>query len=304
MQGDAGQSLMEQFGALGRAFEPEHAAGAGSTGRHREMFDHKQRSPCHQQDKLFDTEEYERSKPAAFLGTTKKRVDEADARMIGAAPELWLAPDPAPNPAARKIFDSKRWPDHGTVPARDGRVAPHKVPAVPGTRHSATRPADQMAGSCSEPTAAESEDPFMVARPAAFASNMSGDGMPHRFAASVATGTSIPGSRPRRPSRCVYTPASHGNILAHDSGPVMVEESLYSAPRLSTPLSAALERPPASPRFSYTPQDCDIFAVTGLRSAATPLPLLAVADLPLLQSKRREGPFTPRDNLRSNGLFS
>lgn len=278
MQGDAGQSLMEQFGALGRAFEPEHAAGAGSTGRHREMFDHKQRSPCHQQDKLFDTEEYERSKPAAFLGTTKKRVDEADARMIGAAPELWLAPDPAPNPAARKIFDSKR--------------------------HSATRPADQMAGSCSEPTAAESEDPFMVARPAAFASNMSGDGMPHRFAASVATGTSIPGSRPRRPSRCVYTPASHGNILAHDSGPVMVEESLYSAPRLSTPLSAALERPPASPRFSYTPQDCDIFAVTGLRSAATPLPLLAVADLPLLQSKRREGPFTPRDNLRSNGLFS
>ena len=34
----------------------------------------------------------------------------------------------------------------------------------------------------------------------------------------------------------------------------MVEESLYSAPRLSTPLSAALERPPASPRFSYTPQ--------------------------------------------------
>jgi hypothetical protein len=49
VQGDAGQSLMEQFGALGRAFEPEHAAGAGSTGRHREMFDHKQRSPCHQQ---------------------------------------------------------------------------------------------------------------------------------------------------------------------------------------------------------------------------------------------------------------
>ena len=35
------------------------------------------------QDKLFDTEEYERSKPAAFLGTTKKRVDEADARAAG-----------------------------------------------------------------------------------------------------------------------------------------------------------------------------------------------------------------------------
>ena len=192
VQGDAGQGLTEQFDALGRAFEPDHAAGAGSASRHRDMFDHKQRSPCHHQDHLFDTEGYERSKPAAFLGSTKKRVDEADARMIGVAPELWLVPDPAPDPAVGKIFDSKR--------------------------HSATRPADQMAGSCSEPTVAETEDPFMVARPAAFASNMSGDGMPHRFAASVATGTSIPGSRL---GRGVYTPANHGNILSHhDSGSV------------------------------------------------------------------------------------
>ena len=53
-----------------------------------------------------------------------------------------------------------------------------------------------------------------------------------------------------------------------------------------------------------SPQDCDIFAVTGLRSAATPLPLLAAADFPLFHSKRREGPFTPRDNLRPNGQFS
>ena len=35
------------------------------------------------QDKLFDTEDYERSKPAAFLGSSKKRVDEADARAAG-----------------------------------------------------------------------------------------------------------------------------------------------------------------------------------------------------------------------------
>ena len=32
---------------------------------------------------MFDTEDYERSKPAAFLGSTKKRVDEADARAAG-----------------------------------------------------------------------------------------------------------------------------------------------------------------------------------------------------------------------------
>ena len=129
VQGDGGQGLTEQFNALGRAFQPEHAAGAGSAGRHREMFDRKQHSPCHQQvsararagaeararvrarpsaygrggarvrngqrvrdvrpralppqDKMFDTEDYERSKPAAFLGSTKKRVDEADARAAG-----------------------------------------------------------------------------------------------------------------------------------------------------------------------------------------------------------------------------
>ena len=48
-QGDSGRGLTEQFNALGRAFQPGHAAGAGPAGRHREMFDHKQRSPCHQQ---------------------------------------------------------------------------------------------------------------------------------------------------------------------------------------------------------------------------------------------------------------
>jgi hypothetical protein len=73
----------------------------------------------------------------------------------------------------------------------------------------------------------------------------------------------------------------------------------------SAPLLTASERPRmASARFSHTPQDCDIFAVTGMRSDATPLPLLATTELPLFHSKRRDGPFTPRDNLRSNGLFS
>lgn len=43
------------------------------------------------------------------------------ARMIGAAPELWLAPDPAPNPAARKIFDSKR---HGSAAPNPTRTNP------------------------------------------------------------------------------------------------------------------------------------------------------------------------------------
>ena len=71
------------------------------------------------------------------------------------------------------------------------------------------------------------------------------------------------------------------------------------------PLPAASERPrTASARFSHTPQDRDIFAVTGMRSDATPRPLLATTELPLFHSKRRDGPFTPRDNLRSHGLFS
>ena len=76
VQGDAGQSLMEQFGALGRAFEPEHAAGAGSTGRHREMFDHKQRSPCHQQV---------RARARAGAGA---RVRARPSAMAGAGPGL------------------------------------------------------------------------------------------------------------------------------------------------------------------------------------------------------------------------
>jgi len=169
-----------------------------------------------------------------------------------------------------------------------------------------------MAGGYSEPSSraeiessrAEIEDPFMTARHSSFASNMSADGVPHRFApTSVATGPSFSGSRL---GRGVFNPANHGNILAHDSAS-MVEERLFSAAPESTPLSTAfaLERPQtASARFSHTPQDCDIFAATGLRSVATPLPQLPAADCPLFHSKRRDGPFTPRDSLRPNGQFS
>ena len=184
-----------------RTFSPEHAAGAGSGGRHRQMFDHKHRSPPNrnQEDKLFDSEEYERCKPAAFLGSSKKRVEEADARMFGTAPDLGLASDTL-EITPDKMFDSKR--------------------------QSAARPADHLGGSCSGPAV---DDPFMVARAAAFASCLSGDGLPHRFGASVATETSIPGSRL---GRGVYTPADNGNILSHDAGSAVVEERLFSTPRV------------------------------------------------------------------------
>ena len=184
-----------------RTFSPEHAAGAGSGGRHRQMFDHKHRSPPNrnQEDKLFDSEEYERCKPAAFLGSSKKRVEEADARMFGTAPDLGLASDTL-EITPDEMFDSKR--------------------------QSAARPADHLGGSCSGPAVA---DPFMVARAAAFASCLSGDGLPHRFGANVATETSIPGSRL---GRGVYTPADNGNILSHDTGSAVVEERLFSTPRV------------------------------------------------------------------------
>ena len=47
--GSAGPCLTDQFDALGRSVDNAAGRSAAEMGRHREMLDHKQRAPCHQQ---------------------------------------------------------------------------------------------------------------------------------------------------------------------------------------------------------------------------------------------------------------
>ena len=91
------------------------------------------------------------------------------------------------------------------------------------------------------------------------------------------------------PRRHCDRPAGNGNLTAHDLdaavGPIAAHATA-SRPQSARGRGAA--KPPATDVFATQHRD------------TVPMP---EKDAPLFTSKHREGPFTPRDNLRPNAQF-
>ena len=103
-------------------------------------------------------------------------------------------------------------------------------------------------------------------------------------------------SAPKAPHSCAERPTDSGNLIAHDGTPTSALAAVGIKPGVTLP--AARPHSPTQ-RHAHTPGANDLFS-TQLHMAAA----LPATDPSPFSSKRREGPFTPRDNLRPNGQFA